>query len=227
MDALTSQLAGCRLFTGKTRAQIQPLIDGTGFKLVDFKQGTVIARMEDYFPYLGIILAGRLELHFPLLTGNTLCIKHKTTGGMFGGAVAFSGRRVPFPYTIVGVDRGKLFLLPAKAAVALAKSDPDIGGNLFEIFSQRVLDYKERLELLSYSAIQKKIALYLFRRLRQDRDPLIVLPFSKSKWAQYLNVSRPSLMRELKAMENQGLLTIRPKSLCINDPQGLEVLLLT
>lgn len=226
MNELTAQLSHSRFFGGKTEKEIRSLINGTGFKLIEFKQGTVIARVEDHFPYIGIILSGRLELHRPLLTGNTLCIKHIAPGGMFGGAVVFSGRPVRFPCTIVGLNRGRLFLLPGRDARGLAKSDPVIGANLFEIFSQRVLDYKERVELLSYSAIQKKIALYLFRRFQQEQNAEITLPFSKAKWAQYLNVSRPSLMRELKAMESRGVLTIRPESLNIIDLDGLEALLL-
>lgn len=36
----------------------------------------------------------------------------------------------------------------------------------------------------------------------------IILPFTKTAWAEYLNVSRTSLSRELKSMELDGIIKV-------------------
>ena len=49
-----------------------------------------------------------------------------------------------------------------------------------------------------------------------------MIPESVSKWAMMMNVSRPSLHRELKRLESEGVLSYHPPVIEILDRDGLE-----
>ena len=46
-----------------------------------------------------------------------------------------------------------------------------------------------------------------------------------TRWAMLMNVSRPSLHRELRRMETEGLIRYTPHRIEILTPDGLEALL--
>lgn len=223
MDRLAVTLNGNRFFKGKTLTDLAGLLKGIrGKRTLGFHRGQVIAVMGDMFPYVGFVLSGSVEIQRPLVTGSTLCIQVKPKGEIFGGAAVFSEEPSASPCNIIGRKPGTLVLLPGDEVVTLALSDPQIARNVFGIFADRVLGYKQRVELLAYNGIRKKIAYYLLHQAHPNTPCTVELPFSKAKWAQYLNVSRPSLMRELKALETEGVLTIDKRRICIPEPCVLE-----
>ena len=54
-----------------------------------------------------------------------------------------------------------------------------------------------------------------------------MIPESVSKWAMMMNVSRPSLHRELKRLESEGIIYYHLPVIEILDREGLEEILST
>lgn len=86
---------------------------------------------------------------------------------------------------------------------------------------------QQRLELFSYSGIAQKAAFWLLTRARQTGKHQIMIPESVSKWAMMMNVSRPSLHRELKRLESEGMIAYQPPVIELLDREGLERILST
>jgi len=86
---------------------------------------------------------------------------------------------------------------------------------------------QQRLELLSYHGIAQKAAFWLLLRARQGESPTVKIPGSFSNWAMLMNVSRPSLHRELKKLEAQGIISLEPPEIRILKPLALEEVLST
>ena len=63
---------------------------------------------------------------------------------------------------------------------------------------------QQRLELLSYSGIAQKAAFWLLMQVRQTGKTAVRIPDSISKWAMIMNVSRPSLHREIKSWKKKA-----------------------
>ena len=73
--------------------------------------------------------------------------------------------------------------------------------------------------------IAQKAAFYLLMQQRQTGSNVIPIPDSVSKWAMFMNVSRPSLHRELKKLEGQSFIHCSAHTIEILDAQGLESVL--
>jgi predicted transcriptional regulator len=59
----------------------------------------------------------------------------------------------------------------------------------------------------------------------QSGSSVVRIPGSITKWAMSMNVSRPSLHRELRDLENQGLISVAAPHITIHDPQALRKIL--
>ena len=79
----------------------------------------------------------------------------------------------------------------------LLQKNPQILKNFMAELATAAYMFQQRLELLSYSGIAQKAAFYLLMQQRQTGNTSVQIPDSVSKWAMSMNVSRPSLHREL------------------------------
>ena len=84
---------------------------------------------------------------------------------------------------------------------------------------------QRRLELTGFRGIAQKAAFWLLMKSEEMGKKRIMLPGSVSNWAAMMNVSRPSLHRELRKMENDGLISYAPPEIEILNAEGLKALL--
>jgi len=219
-------LKRCSLFSGKEKEDIDGILNSTPHSVNRYEKSSYIVLTQGKSPLLHIILSGTVEIHKTLMTGNTLCIDTRTTGDMFGGAVILGGEDEGYPCNIVATEPVWLLQIHRKDLLNLLLSDGEISQNLYSIFSNRVYEANTKIELLSYSSISRKIAYYLTVMTKADSSGAVTLPFTKSKWAEFLNVSRPSLMRELKVLCAAGYISIKGRTVEIRNRQKMDELLL-
>ena len=74
---------------------------------------------------------------------------------------------------------------------------------------------------MSGASMRQKIAKMLLIRAKNSAEPLTM---SRERMAEYLNVARPSLSRELIRMKEDGLIELENKSIYIADREALKKL---
>ncbi|WP_347491532.1 Crp/Fnr family transcriptional regulator [Desulfoscipio sp. XC116] len=216
-------LSRCVLFDGISGMEIERILSATEFQIREFDKNEFICRTDQHSVYVGIIISGCVEVQKVFPSGNTVCIFYKNKGDMFGGAVVFSNSAV-FPCDVFSRKKSKILFLHKQSIFELCKM-PFFAENLLNLFANGILCYEKRLELFSYSSIQKKIAFYLLNEQRIPGYSLIHLPFTKKTWAEYLNVSRPSLCRELKKLCNDNIIKMNGDKISIINEEALGHLL--
>ena len=80
-----------------------------------------------------------------------------------------------------------------------------------------------RLKVLGGASLRGKIVRFMLERQKKDKGinaPIMLLP--REEMADYLNVTRPSLSRELGNMVRDGLISVKGKKVVILDQEGLE-----
>lgn len=73
------------------------------------------------------------------------------------------------------------------------------------ILLERALMLQTKVELLTIKSIRGKISAYLLRQYAKAGTSLLELPLNRNELADYLNVSRPSLSREMCKMRDEGI----------------------
>ena len=69
------------------------------------------------------------------------------------------------------------------------------------------------------------IAYFLIHEIKTSGNSMVHLSFTKKTWAEYLNVSRPSLCRELKKLCTDNIIEIIKDKILILDENALIDLL--
>ena len=112
--------------------------------------------------------------------------------------------------------------IPENMLLELTGNDSRINRNLLGILSSSILKLNKKIELLADTSIQRKIAYALLTNLEISGNETLELIVSKQSWAEHLNISRPSLSRELAQMEDAGIIGISRKKIIIIDRKRLE-----
>jgi CRP-like cAMP-binding protein len=95
--------------------------------------------------------------------------------------------------------------------------------NMLGILSRRAMTLSRKLEYLSIKSMRGRIARFLVEQYRKSGQTTFMLPMNRNELADFLNVSRPSLSRELCRMRDDGLLDFHRSSLQLKDIDALIV----
>ncbi|WP_304508905.1 Crp/Fnr family transcriptional regulator [Anaerotignum sp.] len=223
MDDIIEVLYKCIIFRGLDKAQIRLVLSRTRYHIKEYGKNEFICREDQFSKNVGIIILGSIEIQKLLASGNLICIFHKNKGDLFGGAVVFS-TETTYPCDVFSRTNSKILFFPKQSIFEMCK-EALIAENILNAFANRIIYYEKRLELFSYSSIKTKIAYFLIHEIKTADNSIIHLSFTKKTWAEYLNVSRPSLYRELKKLCNDNIIEINKDKIIILDENALIDLL--
>lgn len=224
MNDIIAEIMKCPIFTGIDKKDVSKMFNQVKVIQKQFCAGATIFHEGDISREIGIILKGSLELKKYQSNGNVISVFQRQDGEVIGGAIMFSQNKC-YPYDIVSVTDTEIAFIERKDLLVLLSNSPVLTANMLEFFAERILHFERKLELLSFSSIQKKIAYSLLYDFNAEDHAVIYLPFTRQGWAEYLNVSRPSLSRELKLMCENGIIEYEKNQIRILDCLKLEQLM--
>ncbi len=152
-----------------------------------------------------IILEGRAEAQKSFPAGSQVNVSVRGPGEMIGPAAVFSKSR-KYPCDIVALEPTTLMIFRKEELLSLMQKDVQILQNFTAEIASSTYMLQQRLELLSYSGIAQKAAFWLLLQTRQTGKTAVSIPDSMTRWAMIMNVSRPSLHRELRRLEAEGII---------------------
>ena len=80
--------------------------------------------------------------------------------------------------------------------------------NLFRLVTDKATSLSERVEVLSRRSIREKLLRYFELQAAKNAGGTFSLPFSLSALADYISTDRSAMMRELKKMRQEMLVTV-------------------
>ena len=170
---------------------------------------------------IGIILEGRVEAQKTFPNGSQVNVSVRLPGDLIGPAAVFS-RSGKYPCDIVALEPASIIMFRRNDLLHLMQIDVRILENLTTEIASATYMLQQRLELLSYNGIAQKAAFWLLIQARQSGKDAVKIPDSVSKWAMLMNVSRPSLHRELKRLESENIVAYSPPIIRILNQDALQ-----
>ena len=221
MDEILKQSA---LFRGMSAEALREVLEQTPHLIQRYEKGEIIFQLMEPATRIGVILEGRVEAQKTFPNGSQVNVSVRGPGALIGPAAAFSRSR-RYPCGMVALEPVKLMVFQREDLLRLMQKNLLILENLTTDIASATYMLQQRLELFSYSGIAQKAAFWLLTQARQNRTNQVQIPESVSKWALRMNVSRPSLHRELKRLEARGVLRYAPPVIEILDSDALQELL--
>ncbi len=219
-----SVLETSTLFCGMPAIELRNVLETTPHRIQCYDKDETIFHIMDPAVSIGILLEGRVQAQKPFPNGNQINVSVRTPGEMIGPAAVFSSSQ-KFPCDVVALEPVTMMMFYKEDLLALMQKNIRILKNFTTEIASATYMLQQRLELLSYNGISQKAAFWLLMKAKQSGKSVVQIPDSVSKWAMILNVSRPSLHRELNKMKKQGLIRYNPRVIEIIDAKALQDLL--
>lgn len=223
MIQILDVLCHCPIFAGKKKPEIANILSQIEYEICHFDKNEFIFRMDQPSINIGIIIKGSIEVQKVFASGKVVSIVYRNKGSIFGGAVAFAKNSTYF-CDVLAKEPSEVLLLQKQVVLDLLYKNNTFD-HLLDLAAANIVQLNRRIELLSYSSIKQKIAFFLLYDATSSDDDVICLPYSKKAWAEYLNVSRPSLCRELKNLSDKGMIVIKDKTIMLIHKEKLHSLL--
>lgn len=131
------------------------------------------------------------------------------TGGVFGRSLAFAGNYADVLEVVCRTPCDVLFIDYAhilKRCERACTHHSLLVQNMLRLMMDKAQALSERVDVLSRRSIRDKLTCY-FSQQRSKNGPVFTLPFSLSVLADYIATDRSAMMRELKKMREEGLIS--------------------
>jgi len=78
--------------------------------------------------------------------------------------------------------------------------------NYINVVAEKGLELHERINCLLKPTVRDKILTFLRRTAKEQQSPSFTIAMDRNDMAEYLNVERSALSRELSRMKKEGLI---------------------
>ncbi len=212
------------LFSGVPAAELRAVLAEVPHHIQCYDKGEIIFRLMEEANQIGVILEGKVEAQKPFPNGSQINVSVRLPGEMIGPAAVFSRNR-QYPCDMMALIPVTLMLFRKEDLIRMMQMNVRILENLTAEIATATYMLQQKLELMSYNGIAQKAAFWLLTQSRQTGKDAVKIPNSVSKWSMQMNVSRPSLHRELKKMERHGIIEYSPSIIKILDAEALSAVL--
>lgn len=214
-------LENSTLFRGVPAKDLRAYLEETPHHIQCYDKEETIFHLMDPAFRIAVILEGRVEAQKSFPNGSQVNVSVRIPGELIGPAAVFS-KGGHYPCDIVALEPTTLMMFQKEDLLSLMQKDVRILQNFTTEIASATYMLQQRLELLSYNGIAQKAAFWLLMQARRSGKDTVKLPDSVSKWAMLMNVSRPSLHRELKKLEEEGIISYLHPMIRILDRDALQ-----
>lgn len=170
-----------------------------------FTNNQIIYLQNEKANTMDIILEGRIIVQNIDENGNVLSIVGLGKGDMLGGNIIFSNKN-EYPMTLIAKTDIILLCMKIDMILNLCQSDKAFLVNLLTLLSDKALVLTTKIHSMARKTIREKIMEFLIFEINRQGSNKIKLPISKKELADRFGIERPSLQRELKKMQDEGLI---------------------
>ena len=207
------------LLEGVSPQEYQTMHACLGVYEQSFRPDDVIYDFGDGRGLLGIVSQGSAVVERIDREGGRAILEHLGPGGVFGEMMMFKAAgddsvvvRAAAP-TRVSFLRSEAVMRRCEHACACHSRMVE---NLFRLVTEKATSLSERVEVLSRRSIREKLLRHFQVQAAKGRGPSFQLPFSLSALADYISADRSAMMRELKKMREEMLVTITGRQVTLS-----------
>ncbi len=222
-----SILAGSALFAGISADTLAVMLDCLQPRVASFAKGSFIAAAGEPFTGLGILLAGEAAVVKENIAGSRSVLTALRAGDMFGEMIAFSSRKT-WPASVFAQSECSVVFLPPQKITGACPHACDghqrLIRNMLLIVSEKALTLNRKVEYLTIKSMRTKVAAYLIEQYKCNDKKTFLLPLKRNDLADFLNVSRTALSREMGRMRDAGLIDFYRSSVKLTNIEELAKL---
>ena len=198
-----------KLFLDIDSSEISSLLACIGARFVNFKKDEFIIEEGEMAKEFGIILSGRARSIKWDASGRLIIITLIEKGGAIGVMLAASKKQAS-PVSVQVTEDAEVMMISFNQLINRCKKNCEkhekLLRNYINVVAEKGLELHERINCLLEPTVRDKILTYLSRISKEQGSKTFTVPINRNIMAEYLNVERSALSRELSRMQKDGLI---------------------
>lgn len=211
------------LFRGIALPDIERII--AGCRKVTYQKGEAVAAEGDTCHAFGIILSGAITIIKENAAGEGQILAKLGAGKIFGEILIYSTKK-KWPASVWAGENCQICFMDVARISEFALHDTALyqkmTTNLWQEISDKSLGLNKKLEYFSLKKMRGKIAKCILEHAENQDSEYFELPFNRQEMADFLSVSRSSMLREMSSMKQDGLIDFHKKYFKILDKKKLQ-----
>lgn len=197
----------------KSANDIELLVSQGQIKIKKYAKGETLYNQGCLCNSLDIVVTGSLTAYSLAESGSSTIMFEFKKDSIIGANLLFATNNI-YPLNIYCSSECKLIHIE-KTAVEILLHNYDFVISYVKSLSQNSLGLNHKIAMFSRKTLRQNIYEYLLQQSIAQHSKTVHLPFSKKEFADYLGVQRPSLFRELKKMQFDGIISIDNRKITI------------
>lgn len=196
------------LFRGCSEEDIHNMSEHLNFRTNRYRKGNVIFGTGSIVTDIGLVLSGSVRIEHTDLWGNKSILGITPAGGVFAESYACIPNEPMMVDAVANEDCDILFISVPKlfTPCSVCDSQNRLIQNLVMISAGKNLQLSRRSLHTSPKTIRGRLFSYFSQQVSVQGSTKIVIPFDRQQLADYLNLDRSALSKELGKMRNDGLI---------------------
>lgn len=196
------------LFHGCSEEDVLTIAKRLDFKIKNYKKENTILSEGTVVTDIGLVLSGSVRIVHNDLWGNKSILSIVDMGGVFAEAYACIPDEPMLIDVVANEDCEILFINVPKLfqSHSVCESQNQLIRNLLMISARKNLQLSRRSLHTSPKTIRGRLLSYFSQQITAQGSSKIVIPFDRQQLADYLNLDRSALSKELGKMRKEGII---------------------
>lgn len=224
MEQYYPVLKKCALFRGIEEKEYAHLLDCLGIIMKSYEAEEYIFFAGDKINYVGIVLSGVVEIIKENVVGNKHILAFLGPSDLFAEGIVCTVSRIS-PVTVQANEPVKILFIPYERVITSCGNSCsfhiELIQNMMVVLGEKNVNLNRKLELLTLKGMREKLASFLLGVSNERGSNMFQILQNRTELADYLNVSRTSMCRELARMKEEGLIDFYGHSFKIVDKKRL------
>lgn len=225
MEEFYTVLAKCPLFSNIKEDEYRVLLSCINAYPKTFHSNEYILLAGDVVNYVGIVLSGSLEISKENPAGMKHIMDFMGPGNIFSEVIVCTSERKS-PVNVRAKEDSKILFVPYERIIKTCGSSCSFHfqliRNMMTLLGEKNMNLNKKIELLLIKGMRAKLAAYLLSESKKNGSLTFQIVPNRNELAEYLNVSRTSMCRELARMKDLGMLDYYQNSFKILSPEKLK-----
>lgn len=213
------------LFRGIEASTIGNMISCFAPVRLKYQKNEQIVGAGEPYTGIGIVIEGEVLVTKESIAGNRTIMSVLKKGDMFGEMVSFTEVK-KWPATVTAQSDCEVIFIKPEMVLNQCKNvcegHRQMIENLMKVMAKKALMLNKKLEYLSIRSLRGRLSAYLLEQYASKKEVMFLLPMNRDELADFFNVTRPSLSRELSRMKTEKIIDFHKSSFKILDLGALK-----
>ena len=195
------------MFDGITETEWEAMQALHAFRRRRFARGEVILRTGERTRELGLVCAGGVHIESGDAWGGRSILSHVGAGEVFAETYALCGQ--PLMVDAVAAEDSEIVFAAPAVLLDAARWNGNLKKKQLRITARKNLTLSERIFCTASKSVRGRLLTYLSAQAARQGCSEFDIPFDRQQLADYLNLDRSALSKELGRMRSEGMLDFR------------------